>query len=118
MSLVFSSITINTGQLQNMLVFYSRIGFKFQMVKVDKGSEVYRAVHDGVEFSLYSVPNALKSKVPSVQLGFQITELEKTVQDLAKIPGTLLILDPTDLPEGMKAIILDPDGHSVELCQK
>jgi hypothetical protein len=118
MSLVFSSITINTAQLQNMLVFYSRIGFKFQAVQVNKGSEVYRAVHDGVEFSLYSLPSALKSQVPSLQLGFQITELESTIQDLAKVPGTLLILDPTDMPDGKKAIILDPDGHSIELCQK
>ncbi|QLY24272.1 VOC family protein [Bdellovibrio sp. KM01] len=118
MSLVISSITINTGQLQNMLEFYSRVGFKFQMVRVDKGSEVYRAVHDGVEFSLYSLPTAQKAQVPSLQLGFQITELENTVADLAKVPGSLLILDPTEMPDGKKAIILDPDGHSIELCQK
>lgn len=101
-----------------MLDFYSRIGFKFQMVRVDKGSEVHRAVHDGIEFSLYSLASAQKSQVPSLQLGFQITELEKTVAYMAQVPGAMLILDPTDMPDGKKAIILDPDGHSIELCQK
>lgn len=100
-----------------MLEFYRLIGFQFQATKVDKGSEVYRAVHDGVEFSLYSISNAQKAQIPSLQLGFQITDLEKTVAQLKKIPGAMCILDPTDMPDGKKAIILDPDGHSIELSQ-
>jgi hypothetical protein len=101
-----------------MLDFYRLIGFKFEATRVDKGSEVYRAMHDGVEFSLYSIKNAQKSQIPSLQLGFQITDIEKTVAQLANIPGALCILDPTDMPDGKKSIILDPDGHSIELCQK
>lgn len=100
-----------------MLEFYRLIGFQFKATKVDKGSEVYRAVHDGVEFSLYSIKSAQKAQVPSLQLGFQITDLEKTVDQLKKIPGTMCILDPTDMPDGKKAVILDPDGYSIELSQ-
>ena len=100
-----------------MLEFYRLIGFKFTTTKVDKGSEVHRAVHDGVEFSLYSIANAQKSQVPSLQLGFQITELEKTIASLRNVPGAMCILDPTDMPDGKKSIILDPDGHSIELIQ-
>ncbi|WP_413584673.1 VOC family protein [Bdellovibrio sp. HCB274] len=118
MSLTLTSITINTAQLQNMLKFYSHLGLKFQQTKVDKGSEVHRATHDGVEFSLYSLPAAQKSQTPSLQLGFQITGMEAMVADLVNVPGALLILDPTEMPDGKKAIILDPDGHSIELCQK
>ena len=100
-----------------MLEFYRLIGFEFKATKVDKGSEVYRAVHDGVEFSLYSIKSAQKAQIPSLQLGFQITDLEKTVTQLKNIPGTMCILDPTDMPDGKKSIILDPDGHSIELSQ-
>ncbi|MFM6927856.1 MAG: VOC family protein, partial [Bdellovibrio sp.] len=103
--------------LQDMLDFYRLIGFQFQATKVDKGSEVYRALHDGVEFSLYSIKSAQKSQIPSLQLGFQITELEAIVEKLRNIPGTMCILDPTDMPDGKKSIILDPDGHSIELSQ-
>ena len=100
-----------------MLEFYRIIGFQFKATKVDKGSEVYRAVHNGVEFSLYSIKNVQKSQIPSLQLGFRITDLEKTTDSLRNIAGAMCILDPTDMPDGKKAIILDPDGHSIELVE-
>ncbi|MNK19510.1 Glyoxalase-like domain protein [compost metagenome] len=117
MSLVLTSITINTLHLQDMLAFYRIIGFVFNANKVDKGSEVYRAVHDGVEFCLYAIQNPQRSQIPSLQLGFRVTELDRIVGELVKVPGAMCILDPTEMPDGKKAIILDPDGHSLELCQ-
>ncbi|KYG67777.1 lactoylglutathione lyase [Bdellovibrio bacteriovorus] len=117
MSLLITSITINTPHLQDMLGFYGIIGFQFTASKVDKGSEVHRALHNGVEFSLYSIRNAQKAQIPSLQLGFRITDLERTVGELMKIPGSMCILDPTEMPDGKKAIVLDPDGHSIELCE-
>ncbi len=117
MSLIFTSITINTSQLESMLGFYRLIGFQFTASKVDKGSEVHRAVHNGVEFSLYSIQNPQKSQIPSLQLGFKITDLEKTVGQLVLIPGAMAILDPTDMPDGKKSIVLDPDGHAIELSE-
>lgn len=100
-----------------MLEFYRIIGFQFKAIKVDKGSEVYRAVHGGVEFSLYSIKNTQKSQIPSLQLGFRITDLEKSVSQLQNVNGAMSILDPTDMPDGKKAIVLDPDGHSIELIE-
>lgn len=100
-----------------MLAFYRNIGFQFTASKVDKGSEVHRALHNGVEFSLYAISKAQSSVIPNLQLGFKITDLEKTVVELMKVPGAMCILDPTEMPDGKKAIVLDPDGHSIELCQ-
>ncbi|NUN06391.1 MAG: VOC family protein [Bdellovibrio sp.] len=117
MSLLITSITISTPHLQDMLSFYRIIGFQFTASKVDKGSEMHRATHNAVEFSLYAAANCAKAQVPSLQLGFKISELEKTVEQLTQVPGAMCILDPTDMPDGKKAIVLDPDGHSIELCQ-
>ncbi|XGC79732.1 VOC family protein [Bdellovibrio bacteriovorus] len=117
MSLLITSITITTPQLEPMLGFYRLIGFQFTASKVDKGTEVFRATHNGVEFSLYSTNNPLRSKIPSLQLGFKITDLIRTVEELTKIPGAMCILDPTEMPDGKKAIVLDPDGHSIELTE-
>jgi hypothetical protein len=47
-----------------------------------------------------------------------ITNIDKTVAELVSVPGAMSILDPTDMPDGKKAIVLDPDGNSIELCQK
>lgn len=101
-----------------MLGFYQIIGFQFTASKVDKGSEVYRAHHNSLEFSLYSIKSAEKPATPSLQLGFTVTNLEQIVADLIKIPHVLCVLDPSEMPDGKKAIILDPDGHSIELCEQ
>ncbi|MGZ3769516.1 MAG: VOC family protein [Bdellovibrio sp.] len=118
MSLLITSITINTPHLDHMLGFYQIIGFQFTASKVDKGSVVYRCSRNGLEFSLYSIKESPKSPVPSLQLGFKINNIEKMVADLVKIPGAMTILDPTEMPDGKKAIVLDPDGHAIELCEK
>ncbi|HWU41951.1 MAG TPA: VOC family protein [Bdellovibrio sp.] len=117
MSLAFSSITLNTSRLQDMLEFYRLLGFQFKAVKVDKGSEVYRALHNEIEFSLYSIKNAQNSQIPTLQLGFRITNLEDRVHQLQKIKTATCVLDPTSMPDGKKAILLDPDGHSIELIE-
>lgn len=118
MSFLITSITINTPHLHDMLGFYQIVGFQFTASKVDKGTEVYRALREGLEFSLYSIKNAQKPAIPALQLGFTITNLDKIFEDLVKIPGVLSILSPTQLVDGKKAIVLDPDGHSIELCER
>lgn len=118
MSLLITSITITTPQLQDMLGFYRIIGFQFAAAKVDKGSEIYRAHHNGVEFSLYKTVNAQKSQVPGLQLGFMVSDLAGTVEKLKAISSVTCILDPTEMPDGKKAIMIDPDGHAIELSEK
>lgn len=117
MSLLISSITINTAHLQDMLRFYRFVGFQFTASKVDKGSEIHRALQNGMEFTLCAISSAQRSPVPPLQLGFRVSDLEGTVEKLLTIPGVVCILGPTDMPDGKKAIILDPGGYSVELSQ-
>ncbi len=118
MSLKITSITLNTPHLQDMLGFYRIIGLQFTASKVDKGGEVHRATHDGMEFSLYSVTTKHHSLVPSLQLGFEITNIEQILKNLLAVPGVTGILDPLDLPEGKRAMVSDPDGHVVELLER
>lgn len=117
MSLVITSITIMTPQLQDMLAFYRIIGFDFVAQKVDKGSELFRAHQESLEFSLYASQQVAKSQTPSLQLGFKVSNLEEVVRNLAKIPGVHCILDPMEMPDGKRAIVLDPDGHSIDLIE-
>lgn len=115
MSFLISSITINTSHLQSMLEFYGIVGFQFKASKVDKGSEIYRATHNGLEFSLYAVNELRSSPVPVIQLEFNVASVDVTYSSLLKVPGVLGILDPREISGGRKAILLDPDGNSIEL---
>lgn len=117
MSMAFTSITINTAHLQDMLNFYTVIGFHFDVHSVKLGNVVHRAHYQGFEFSLCSINKEIRTHIPSLQLGFTVSNIDAVVSQLNKVPGAMSILDPTDMEEGRRAIVLDPDGHSVDLCQ-
>jgi hypothetical protein len=117
MSLKLTSITLNTAHLEDMLKFYKIIGLDFAQAKVDKGSQVYRATLGGCEFSLYSIQTTEKKSIPTLQLSFSVQGLDEKVQAMGQLQNAMCILDPTLMPDGKKAIVLDPDGHSVELLE-
>ncbi|MBS1969761.1 MAG: VOC family protein [Bdellovibrionales bacterium] len=115
MGIAFTSITVNTPNLENMVRFYEILGCKFAKVKVTIGGELFRSSLAGFELSLMSIQSATTGHYPKVMMGFRIQDMEAKVEKLSSIPGVIMILDPTDMPDGRKAILQDPDGHSVEL---
>lgn len=115
MGIAFTSITVNTPNLENMVRFYEILGCKFAKVKVTIGGELFRSSLEGFELSLMSIQSATTGHYPKVMMGFRIHDMESKVEKLSSIPGVIMILDPTDMPDGRKAILQDPDGHSVEL---
>jgi len=115
MGIAFTSITVNTPNLENMVRFYEILGCKFSKVKVTIGGELFRSSLAGFELSLMSISSAATSYYPKVMMGFRIGDMEAKVAKLSSIPGVIMILDPTDMPDGKKAILQDPDGHSIEL---
>lgn len=117
MSSKLTSITLNTALLNEMLQFYRLIGVEFTATAVAKGGQVYRAQIGALEFSLISVPNVEKKQTPAMQLSFSVADLEDRVQKLGAVQGAMSILEPTEMPDGKKAIWLDPEGRAVELCE-
>lgn len=115
MGIAFTSITLNTPNLQNMVRFYEILGCQFNKVSVSIGGEFFRSSLAGFELSLTSIQSANNGLYPKVMMGFRVNNLDSKVKLLASIPGVIMILDLTDMPDGRKAIVQDPDGHSVEL---
>ena len=117
MSSRLTSITINTAHLDEMLQFYRIIGVDFVSTNVDKGSKVFRAKLGETEFSLISVPVAEKLKSPGLQLSFAVERLDEMAKLLAQVPKAMLMMEPSEMPDGKKAILLDPEGRAVELAE-
>lgn len=117
MKLDIISITINTADLQPMLQFYSELGLQFEHVNVSKGSSVHRSKIEGLEFSIFEITQVSMKSAPSLQLTFKVEDVKSTVEKLLKIDLAMCVLDPIELDGAMKAIILDPDGHSIELIE-
>ena len=117
MSSRLTSITINTAHLDEMLQFYRIIGVDFATTNVDKGGKVFRAKLGETEFSLFSIPTAEKARTPGLQLSFAVEKLEEMAKLLAQVPKAMLMMEPTEMPDGKKAILLDPEGRAVELSE-
>ncbi len=110
------SISLNTCQLSLQLEFYRALGLDLKAQKVDKGGNVYRAqLSSGIEFCLFGVMERKHAGSPAVQLEFRIKDIDSVFAKIKSIPGVFVILDPTDLPDGRKAIVKDLDGNAVEL---
>lgn len=117
MRLELTSIIINTANLESMLRFYGFLGVKFECKKISQGSECYMALVNGVELTIYGGKVTERTRSPDLQLTFKIERLETVFNDLVRIKGIETLLDPTDLPDGKKAIFLDPDGRAIELIE-
>lgn len=114
---LLSSIIINTAHPEAMLKFYGRVGLTFEAKQVSKGGQCHKAYLGGVELTFFAVKETARPRSPDLQLTIRVTQLEEMVAELATIPGVECLLDPTVLPDGKKAILLDPDGRAVELVE-
>ncbi len=115
MTTKLTSITLNTLHLEDMLNFYSLLGLEFTKNTIRKGGHAYRAQVGDCELSLCSIQSYENKNTPALQLSFEVKNLHEKVTQMKSSTKAICILDPSEMPDGKKAIVLDPDGHSVEL---
>jgi predicted enzyme related to lactoylglutathione lyase len=70
-----------------------------------------------VEFQLYGINEKDPSSTPPMQLSFEVDNLDTVFAQLSLLAGVDVIMEPTELPDGKRTIVLDPDGQSIELTQ-
>lgn len=114
----FNGVTINTANIQGLLEFYQALGLEFAAIKVTLGSEVYRAQAGVIDLALFAIKSKDIANTPSLQLSFQVDDLRAVFTRISALPGCNVILDPVSLSDGLRAVVFDPDGQSVELVQK
>ncbi|MBL7543456.1 MAG: VOC family protein [Bdellovibrionaceae bacterium] len=110
------SLVIATSQIKDVLRFYQNLGLEFKTKKVALGTEYYWTLANGLEIAFLEKPDIKLEAQPHYLLSFRVKEIDKKYQQFVanKFIG---IMDPTDFDEGRKAIVLDPDGRSVEMLE-
>lgn len=116
-SVQFDRVTINTANMPDMLEFYRAIGLDLQMKKISLGSQIYSTKVGNVEFQLYGINVKDPSATPPMQLSFEVDDLDLVFSQISLLSGVDVIMEPTELADGKRTIILDPDGQSVEITQ-
>lgn len=114
MAIELNLVVIYTADLQLACDFYRCLGLVFVSERHGTGPEHYAATLGQVVFELYP----RKPETPSTQLrlGFRVPAVESVVQQLQD-RGVRIISAPKESPWGLRAVVADLDGNSVELVQ-
>lgn len=107
-------VVIYVADLEASCAFYRCLGLTFVSEQHGAGPAHYAAVLDGMVLELY--PRKSDRLAAQLRLGFQVTAVDSVVRHLQE-RGARVISAPKESPWGRRAVVEDPDGHSIEVVQ-
>jgi len=113
-SVSLSLLVLKTRQLEVVRNFYAALGVDFKPEQHGSGPLHYAGQLESVVLEIYPSEDPIAD---SLRIGFAIDNLEKAIQALRSVDAAV-ISKPKDSPWGLRAVVRDPDGRSVELLQK
>jgi lactoylglutathione lyase len=114
MTTQFGLIVIRATDVYRIAKFYAAMGCNFVTERHGSGPEHLTTEVNGVVFEIYPVGN--QPVTVGVRLGFKVASLTTTVAAL-EMAGGIVKSPPSDGPWGLRAVLLDPEGHAVEIVQ-
>ena len=106
-------VVIRSQDIGASKTFYEHLGLTFRRHKHGMGAEHYACELPSLVFEIYPDSGVTSS---GARVGFSVPELDSTV-DALRDAGFRIIAEPKDSPWGRRAVVRDPDGHSVELTE-
>ena len=117
MAVKLVTLAFNSGRQAAMVDFYRALGANLQRKQISKGGESFFGILGNLEIEIYSIAKKASLASPDFSMRFQVLDIAATIQKVKQLPDFEIIMDIEMLPDGKKAIVVDPDGHSVELIQ-
>lgn len=104
-------LVLKTLQAETLRDFYTRLGFSFVEEQHGNGPVHYSApLGDGI-LEIYPLTEGTAAD-SATRIGFAVAHLADVIEeigDLSEVRG------PKQTPWGLRAVVKDPDGRSVEL---
>jgi catechol 2,3-dioxygenase-like lactoylglutathione lyase family enzyme len=108
-------VVLRSGDIEQAAEFYSHLGLHFTRHRHARGPEHFAAEVAGAVFELYPLaaesPGTLGTRV-----GFKVPSVDRAVAAVSHYPNAVLLKGQSS-PWGRRAVIIDPDGHRVELTE-
>lgn len=112
----FNLIVLKTRDVDVTVVFYRALGLSFVAEQHGRGPRHWAAQVGGVVLEIYPL-NDGQAADNSTRLGFTVGNLDETLSAL-KSTGVTIASEPKSTSWGLRAVVQDPDGRSVELLQR
>ncbi len=108
-------LMLRVADLERAASFYRLLGLEFVKHAHGSGPEHYACEPPGFVFELY-LATAEQPVSSSTRLGFAVADVDCLAAKLVA-PGTPILSPARDSEWGRRAVVIDPDGHRVELVQ-
>ena len=108
-------LVLRCADLAKSRDFYTCIGLDLKPEQHGTGPRHYACEMDGFVLEIYPARSAGGNDADGM-LGFEVVSLEAVLRRLAAT-GVLPKQPPVMLPQGLRVLVPDPDGRTVELIQ-
>ena len=115
-SFMLTLVVIRAQDIDRLASFYSTLGLSFTKHRHGTGPLHLSSTIGETVFEIYPL-NGSEQGTSSTRLGFSVPSLSKTLNQLRDLEVTVLV-EPTETPFGLRAVVKDFDGHKVELYEK
>jgi lactoylglutathione lyase len=112
---ILSLVVIRVSDITRSVEAYSDLGITFQREQHGNGPVHYSGAVGATILELY--PATERSPVTSCRLGFIVACIDDVIAKWLE-SGREIVAEPTDSPWGLRAVVVDPDGHKIELTQR
>ena len=116
MSIGLNLLVIRSPDIDHAVAVYEALGLSFEKHAHGRGPEHYAAELDGgTVFEIYPQSDD-GAATTATRLGFRVPSVDDAVA-AAVDAGAALSIPPKDSPWGRRAVVVDLDGHKVELVE-
>lgn len=114
MSIRLNLVVIRVADLERARRFYEALGLNFTVEQHGRGPEHLAAELSGLVFEVYPMGNSLSTV--GVRLGFRVDSVMTTLAAVQQC-GAQVVVPPSESPWGWRTVVVDPEGHRVEISQ-
>jgi hypothetical protein len=103
-------LVLRTNKLEDLKAFYSAFGASFVSERHGSGPNHYSARLGDLVLETYPTPDGILPG-PSLRIGLTVDDLHRTLRSIGQA------VTPRQTQWGLRAVVRDPDGRAIELCQ-
>lgn len=110
-------LVLKTRQVEQLRLFYQTLGVDLVEEKHGTGPVHFAGRAGDVVIEVYPLPDDGTPVDSSTRLGFAVKNVAEVISALERI-GTKIVTLPKETAWGLRAVVKDLDGRSVELTQR
>jgi len=106
-------LVLRSPDPERLKTFYEGMGMAFDRHRHGTGPEHFGCKVGTVLLEIYPLKEE-NSSTAGTRIGFEVDDVVEMVTRLTAVGG-VLISPPKNSPWGLRAVLVDPDGHRIEL---